>query len=128
MDRDQCFRWALNTRDSHAQWSSGRATLLGDAIHPTLPYMAQGANMAIEDAAVLARCLDGGESIDNALKRYERNRASRTARIVRESTEHGELFHITDAAEMRDAFVRKDIARSRREWLYCYDPLTVDLP
>jgi salicylate hydroxylase len=47
---------------------------------------------------------------------------------VRESTEHGELFHITDAAEMRDAFIRKDIARSRREWLYCYDPMTVALP
>ena len=57
-----------------------------------------------------------------------RNRAPRTSRIVRESTEHGELFHITDAAEMRDAFIRKDIARSRREWLYCYDPMTVALP
>jgi salicylate hydroxylase len=46
---------------------------------------------------------------------------------VRESTEHGELFHITDAVEMRNAFARKDIARSRREWLYCYDPLAVEL-
>ena len=83
--------------------------------------------MAVEDAAVLSRCLSGTEPIDAALRRYQRNRAPRTARIVRESAEHGELFHITDAAEMRDAFVRKDIARSRREWLYCYDPLTVEL-
>ena len=128
MDHDQCFRWALNSRELHDRWSTDRATLLGDAIHPTLPYMAQGANMAIEDGAVLARCLDGDEPVPDALRRYERNRAPRTSRIVRESTEHGELFHITDAAEMRDAFIRKDIARSRREWLYCYDPMTVALP
>lgn len=127
MDRDQCFRWALNSRVPHDTWSTARGTLLGDAIHPTLPYMAQGAVMAIEDAAVLSRCLSGTEPIDAALRRYQRNRAPRTARIVRESAEHGELFHITAAAEMRDAFVRKDIARSRREWLYCYDPLTVEL-
>ncbi|MBU3672144.1 MAG: FAD-binding protein [Sinobacteraceae bacterium] len=127
MDHDQCFRWALNSRLPHDNWSTSRATLLGDAIHPTLPYMAQGAVMAIEDAAVLSRCLSGAEPIAAALDRYQRNRASRTARIVRESTEHGELFHITDAAEMRDAFARKDIARSRREWLYCYDPLAVEL-
>jgi salicylate hydroxylase len=128
MDHDQCFRWALNSRELHERWSTDRATLLGDAIHPTLPYMAQGANMAIEDGGVLARCLDGGEPVPDALRRYERNRAPRTSRIVRESTEHGELFHITDAAQMREAFIRKDIARSRREWLYCYDPMTVALP
>ncbi len=127
MDHDQCFRWALNSRVPHENWSTARATLLGDAIHPTLPYMAQGAVMAIEDAAVLSRCLSGAEPVASALERYQRNRATRTARIVRESTEHGELFHITDAAEMRDAFARKDIARSRREWLYCYDPLEVEL-
>ena len=128
MDHDQCFRWALNSRELQERWSTDRATLLGDAVHPTLPYMAQGANMAIEDAAVLARCLGSGDSVTDALRRYERNRAPRTSRIVRESTEHGELFHITDAAEMREAFIRKDIARSRREWLYCYDPMTVALP
>lgn len=128
MDHDECYRWALNSRKPQERWSTSRATLLGDAVHPTLPYMAQGANMAIEDAAVLARCLDGGEPVPDALRRYERNRAPRTARIVRESTEHGELFHIIDAAEMRAEFIRKDIARSRREWLYCYDPMTVALP
>lgn len=127
MDRDQCFRWALNSREARDRWSSARATLLGDAIHPTLPYMAQGAVMALEDAAVLARCLGGKEPIPEALARYERHRAPRTARIVRESAEHGDLFHITDAAEMRAAFAEKDIARSRREWLYCYDPLTAPL-
>jgi salicylate hydroxylase len=126
-DRDQCFRWALNNRAPAPRWSTARATLLGDAVHPTLPYMAQGAVMAIEDAAVLARCLSGGEAVPAALARYERARTERTARIVRESTEHGDLFHIVDAAQMRRAFEEKDIARSRAEWLYCYDPLTVPL-
>jgi salicylate hydroxylase len=127
MDRSECFRWSLNSRTPLERWSSRRATLLGDAIHPTLPYMAQGAVMAIEDAAVLARCLEVDEPVESRFARYERNRAARTARIVHESAEHGELFHIMDAAEMRQAFVRKDIARSRREWLYCYDPTAVEL-
>ncbi|UUZ71136.1 FAD-dependent monooxygenase [Polaromonas sp. P1(28)-8] len=55
VDRDQCFRWALNNRAPSMIWSSPRVTMLGDAVHATLPYMAQGAAMAIEDAAVLAR-------------------------------------------------------------------------
>ncbi|HEY6513463.1 MAG TPA: FAD-dependent monooxygenase, partial [Burkholderiaceae bacterium] len=58
VDHDQCFRWALNRRAPVECWSSARITLLGDAVHATLPYMAQGAAMAIEDAAVLARALD----------------------------------------------------------------------
>jgi len=127
-DRNECFRWALNSRPAVSQWSTAHATLLGDAVHPTLPYMAQGAVMAIEDSAVLARCLAGTPSVADALDRYQQARAERTARIVRESTEHGNLFHIVNAEEMRRAFREKDIARSRAEWLYCYDPLKVPLP
>jgi salicylate hydroxylase len=122
VDRDQCFRWALNNREPSMQWSSARITMLGDAVHATLPYMAQGAAMAIEDAAVLARALDATDPLANRLRRYENHRAPRTARVVRESTEMGELYHITDAQAMRDAFVARDIARSRNEWLYPYDP------
>ena len=128
VDRDQCFRWALNNREPSLRWSSERITMLGDAVHATLPYMAQGAAMAIEDAAVLARSLDepahDGQplALPQRLRRYEAHRAPRTARVVRESTEMGELYHITDAQAMRDAFVARDIARSRNEWLYPYDP------
>jgi salicylate hydroxylase len=128
MDHDQCYRWALNNRAPVTEWSTSRATLLGDAVHPTLPYMAQGAVMAIEDSAVLARCLSGAEPIADALRRYQRNRAERTTRIVRESTEHGRMFQIVDAAEMKRAFQERNIAKSRAEWLYSYDPLTVELP
>jgi salicylate hydroxylase len=128
VDRDQCFRWALNNREPSLRWSSERITMLGDAVHATLPYMAQGAAMAIEDAAVLARVLDepGADgqplTLPQRLRRFQAHRAPRTARVVRESTEMGELYHITDAQAMRDAFVARDIARSRNGWLYPYDP------
>ena len=83
------------------RWSSTRCTLLGDAVHATLPYMAQGAAMAIEDAAVLARALELPAALPEQLARYAAHRAVRTARVVRESTEMGELYHIQDAAAMR---------------------------
>ena len=56
-DKDQCYRWSLFNRPPIADWSTQRVTLLGDAAHPTLPYLAQGAAMAIEDGAVLTRAL-----------------------------------------------------------------------
>lgn len=126
-DRDQCYRWALNNRKPVLTWSTPRVTLLGDAVHPTLPYMAQGAVMAIEDAAVLARALDLDKPLAEALRVYEQHRAPRAARIVNESTEMADLYHIADANEMRQAFRDRNIAASRNTWLYPYDPLTVPL-
>ena len=126
-DRDQCYRWALNNRQPVMRWSTPRVALLGDAVHPTLPYMAQGAAMAIEDAAVLARALALDAPLHEALRSYERHRAPRAARVVRESNEMAELYHIADAAEMRRAFHDRDIAASRNGWLYPYDPLTAPL-
>ena len=128
VDRDQCFRWALNNRVPSLVWNSRRATMLGDAVHATLPYMAQGAAMAIEDAAVLARALAlPSLSLAEQLRRYQDHRAPRTARVVRESTEMGELYHIGEAEAMRQAFHDRDIARSRNEWLYPYDPMQVEI-
>jgi salicylate hydroxylase len=127
VDRDACYRWALFNREPSFDWSTARVTLLGDAVHATLPYMAQGAAMAIEDAAVLARALDIVAPLQQRLQIYHRHRAPRTARVVRESTEMGELYHIGDAASMRRAFHDRDIARSRNEWLYPYDPMRVAL-
>ena len=127
VDRDQCFRWALNNRRPSMVWSSPRVTMLGDAVHATLPYMAQGAAMAIEDAAVLARALELDAPLEEQLRIYERHRSPRTARVVDESNEMGELYHIGNADEMRQAFHDRNIAKSRNEWLYPYDPLTVAL-
>lgn len=126
-DRDQCFRWALNSRVPAMAWSTPRVTMLGDAVHSTLPYMAQGAAMAIEDAGVLARALELDLPLEERLRVYEQHRAPRTRRVVEESTEMGQLYQIDNADEMRQAFHDRNIARSRNEWLYPYDPLTVPL-
>jgi salicylate hydroxylase len=127
VDRSQCFRWALNNRPPSMTWSTARVTMLGDAVHATLPYMAQGAAMAIEDAAVLARAIELDVPLQERLRIYEKHRAPRTARVVEESTEMGELYHISNAEEMRQAFHDRDIAKSRNQWLYPYDPLHVPL-
>ena len=126
-DRDQCYRWALNSRVPAMVWSTSRVTMLGDAVHSTLPYMAQGAAMAIEDAGVLARALELDLPLTQQLRVYEQHRAPRTRRVVEESTEMGQLYQIDNADAMRQAFHDRNIAKSRNEWLYPYDPLTVPL-
>ena len=74
---------ALDVRDPLPLWSVGRVTLLGDACHPMVPFMAQGACMAVEDAVVLGRSLEGADQADvvSAFKRYENTRKERTARV-----------------------------------------------
>lgn len=80
---DSVLKTALYERDPLPRWSRGRLTLLGDACHPMMPFMAQGAGMAIEDAVVLARALEGvgADAVPHALRRYEQARLERTARI-----------------------------------------------
>ena len=76
-------KWAIVDRESLDRWAEGKVTLLGDACHPMTPYMAQGAAMAIEDAAVLSRCLDGVErdGVADAFRRFEATRKERTSRV-----------------------------------------------
>jgi salicylate hydroxylase/6-hydroxynicotinate 3-monooxygenase len=78
-----CHKWAILEREPLPRWSDGRVVLLGDACHPMTPYMAQGAATAIEDAAILARCLEEveGQDIPGAFQRYEAHRKPRTSRI-----------------------------------------------
>jgi 2-polyprenyl-6-methoxyphenol hydroxylase-like FAD-dependent oxidoreductase len=78
-----CHKWAILEREPLPKWSDGRVVLLGDACHPMTPYMAQGGATAIEDAAVLARCLEEaeGDGIEEAFERYEAHRKPRTSRI-----------------------------------------------
>ncbi len=78
-----CHKWAILEREPLPRWSDGRVVLLGDACHPMTPYMAQGAATAMEDAAILARCLEEVESDDiaGAFHRYEAHRKPRTSRI-----------------------------------------------
>lgn len=126
-DPDKCYRWSLHNRRPVRNWSSRRATLLGDAAHATLPYLAQGAAMAIEDGAVLARALVQAPSVPEALDLYQRNRLDRTARIVEQSTENRRLFHLASKEAIRAAFARRNEGEERNNWLYSYNPLTVPL-
>jgi salicylate hydroxylase len=90
-DPKTCFRWALFDRDPISNWHRDRILLLGDAAHPMLPFLAQGAAMAIEDAWVLADCLvrHGNE----APAHYERQRAARCARVQQLARDNMRLFH-----------------------------------
>jgi salicylate hydroxylase len=127
VDKNECYRWSLFFRQPLQNWSSRRATLLGDAAHATLPYLAQGAAMAIEDGAVLTRALAVSPSIPEALQLYQRNRMERTARIVNQSNFNRNLFHLRSQTEIRAAFSKRDEGRDRNEWLYSYNPLAVPL-
>jgi 2-polyprenyl-6-methoxyphenol hydroxylase-like FAD-dependent oxidoreductase len=126
-DKDQCYRWSLHNRLPTRNWSTNLATLLGDSAHPTLPYLAQGAAMAIEDGAVLTRALSTADTIPSALQLYQRNRIDRAARIVTQSSANRELFHLRSVEEIRARFARRDEGADRNRWLYSYNPLTVEL-
>jgi salicylate hydroxylase len=126
-DRDSCYRWSLFYRPPIAKWSTQRVTMLGDSVHATLPYLAQGAAMAIEDGAVLTRALKLADSPADAVALYERNRIERTSRIVTGSGANRTLYHMRDQAKLREAFANRDEGKARSEWLYSYNPLTVEL-
>lgn len=131
--------WPLFDRMALPRWSAGCATLLGDACHPMLPFLAQGACMAIEDAATLARCLDnvsGPQAITGALERYERARKSRTARVQAEARAQGRFFHApktpvrtaTRTIMGLGSHLAPNLALSRYDWLWGHDALTAALP
>ena len=82
---EHVFKWGIYDRDPLPQWTRGRVTLLGDAAHPTMPTLAQGANMAIEDGFVLARALAEHDDVDTALAAYVAARQPRTARVTLQS-------------------------------------------
>jgi len=116
-------RWATADREPIAQWNHGRVTLLGDAAHPTLQYLAQGACMALEDAVTLGEALRAHDNdLGRAFDLYQRSRVARTARIVLSAREMGRIFHAKGVERM----VRNDLWKGRSperfydamEWLY----------
>ena len=116
-------RWATADREPIGNWVFGRATLLGDAAHPTTQYMAQGACMAMEDAVTLGEALrETHHDWDAALQRYQHNRIARTARIVLSGREMGRLYHAAGVERL----VRNSLWKGRSqerfydaiEWLY----------
>jgi salicylate hydroxylase len=128
---DTPYKWALLKREPLDHFAEGRVCVMGDAAHPTLPFLAQGANMALEDAIIIARCLDAFDDVPQALRHYEQARLERTAAIVRGSSDNTKRFHnpaLGDAAGAT-AFVEREFAPAkiaqRYNWLYEYNALTV---
>ena len=111
-----CHKWAILEREPLPSWSDGRVVLLGDSAHPMTPYMAQGAATSIEDAAVLARCLEAveGDDIEGGFKRYEAHRKPRTS--------------VVQAISSANTWMKDSSGDTA--WLYGYDAwgANLDLP
>jgi salicylate hydroxylase len=124
---DSWRRWALFTLPEGGDWSKGTIALLGDAVHAMLPFAAQGAGMAIEDAAILAKALSEGqtdtaENIAAALTRYARLRRTRVALVQRTARRQGRIYHLTGPIALaRDLTIRALGAQrmlARQSWIY----------
>jgi salicylate hydroxylase len=121
-------KWALYDLPPLRQWGNGPVTLLGDAAHPMLPFLAQGAAMAIEDAATLAASLARTPNdVTGAMRRYEAQRRRRTARAQRGARRNSAIYHRGGSqATRRNFYLRvlggKMLLRSY-DWLYAWRPL-----
>ncbi len=127
---DLWYKWALYDRDPAPAWTRGRATILGDAAHPMLPYLGQGAGQAIEDGCVLAAAIDKlGDDPIGALELYERSRRPRASRVVLTSRARGVDNHLVSpiAALVRDVRIAvrrrfsKDLTGRGESWIADYD-------
>ena len=108
------YKWGLFDRDPLQQWVYGRVALLGDAAHPMLPFMAQGSAMAIEDAAILARCIEAFDDLEEALSRYQAVRCERTARVILQSRAQTSLYQRLTGDKKRQRAASTD-------WVYGFD-------
>lgn len=125
-------RWALYDRAPLASWAAGHVALIGDACHPMLPFMAQGAAMGLEDAVVLAGLLGapGEADIDAALARYEAIRKPRTSRMQARSRANADLYHFSGGlgdfrrrAMFAVARAVPPVASAQLGWIYSHDPV-----
>ncbi|WP_069789780.1 FAD-dependent monooxygenase [Cyanobacterium sp. IPPAS B-1200] len=131
---EPCYKWGLFDHQPLPFWTQGKITLLGDSAHPLLPFQAQGAAMAIEDAYILARCIDQETTIEKAFIKYQDLRLKRTAKVQQTSRNNADIFHATGIKAMvRDtglkliSSVNGELLNQKTAWIYNYDPLTLPL-
>jgi len=128
VDKADTWRnWSLYRMPQLAHWRSGRAALLGDAAHPVLPFLAQGAVMALEDAITLANAIAARDGdIEPALSEYERARLTRVAKVAEASERNGRIYHMKGASALaRNATMRMappSRVMSGFDWLYGWKP------
>ncbi len=118
--------WTGADLEPFTTWSRDNCVLVGDAAHASLPYLAQGAAMALEDAACLAACLGGGDDMKTALASYERQRQPRTARITEESRRNAAIYHMrgpkAQARNMALRLLPGSMQLQRLAWIYSPSP------
>jgi salicylate hydroxylase len=121
----QWSKWGAADRPPVAKWGSGAVTLIGDAAHPMLPYLAQGAAAALEDAVVLGRALAESRPVAESLRVYESERFRRTARLQRESRRQGRISHAAGlAATLRNLYLRvvpESLFFAPMAWIYAWE-------
>ncbi|KAF3809053.1 FAD-dependent monooxygenase OpS4 [Colletotrichum gloeosporioides] len=118
---EEILEWRLDTYPAMPRWVRGNVLLLGDACHPMLPYVAQGAAMSIEDAAVLAAALTRTSNVPLALEVYETVRKERADRIAASAASTGRSLHLSDGPEQekRDDAIRHAVVGGDREDRWC---------
>jgi len=131
---DTPYKWVLKIRDPMSTWTKGSITLLGDACHPMLHFLAQGAGMALEDGYILARCVEKySASLPQALKRYEELRIKRTEAVVLGSNANAKRFHNPALADAKgaEAYVsnewQEEKVKERYDWLFRYNVESIEI-
>ena len=124
-DPNTLYKWALHDRLPMKQWSKGRIVVLGDAAHPMLPFLAQGAAMAIEDGAVLANCIDNFDEVEEALKYFEKIRKPRTSYVQSAARRNAKVLHLSGLAAILRNLVMGYIGNKIFKKLYSYDALSI---
>ncbi|BAQ60395.1 salicylate hydroxylase [Geminocystis sp. NIES-3708] len=128
-NEEPCYKWGLFIHQSLPYWSQKNVTLLGDAAHPMLPFQAQGAAMAIEDAYILAECIVQEKDIETAFLKYQQIRLQRTVNVQLTSKKNAEIFHATGIkAIVRDLGLHLissvndgNLLNQKTAWIYDYD-------
>ena len=118
---DRIIKWGLFGRDPLKTFVQGPVALIGDAAHPMLPFMGQGAAMAIEDGMVIARCIAESSSVDEALARYDTARVARTSMVMEESEKGGDRLQQAEPRKLADEPLRNEDTLG----LFHYDATTI---